>query len=152
MDASHERVETLSTPQQLADELKRCGQFDELRRALLNDFLASVAAPHTAMHGTDAQQPDKETLLARLESMLPSQLSTPAFKAAGRNHNAILLQTVEADGLLARTAEEVERGILGTLGTGSTAGASGTGLGSRIELALENVLRQSRGELVVEGA
>lgn len=118
------------TPQELADEWKRSGGLDQTRQAIITDFLASS---------------QKNTILTRLDTILPTILLRPSLKHRKekdkRKLHAEIMGLVESNySIIQGSAKEVERGI--TLG--GPAGERGRGIAEELGV----LLRGSRGEYV----
>ncbi|GAA5822684.1 hypothetical protein JCM3770_003367 [Rhodotorula araucariae] len=109
------------TPRQLADAWKKDGGFDRLRKQLLHDFLAS---------------PEKDALLADLDSLLPTLLATTT-SLARHPRQARLAETttlLEKRGQLSAPVVHLENRL-----------RSGKGVGRSVESELRRVMCEKKG-------
>ncbi|GAA5983215.1 hypothetical protein JCM11641_006853 [Rhodosporidiobolus odoratus] len=109
------------TPQHLAELWKKQGGFDLLRRELLNEFLAS---------------PERDALLTRLDTLLPTLLSsTPAVaRQARRDRSSYLTSELERRDALKEASDKLEVRLSGKKGAGK-----------RVERELRDIMRKEKG-------
>ncbi|KAL8280571.1 hypothetical protein RQP46_006894 [Phenoliferia psychrophenolica] len=124
---------TVATPQQLADQFRRSGAFDLLRKGLIDDFLKS---------------PDKAMLDARLDEIIPAALSRPSHKAPGskkERHQSVVADIEGRHTVLHRVVVEVERSLRAKEREKESKGQLG-----QLSSELDRQLRRSRGERIDE--
>uniref|UniRef100_A0A0K3CBN3 BY PROTMAP: gi/342319868/gb/EGU11813.1/ Proteophosphoglycan 5 [Rhodotorula glutinis ATCC 204091] n=1 Tax=Rhodotorula toruloides TaxID=5286 RepID=A0A0K3CBN3_RHOTO len=109
------------TPKQLAEQWKRQGGLDALRKQLLQDFLAS---------------PDRDQLLSSLDTLLPTLLSssTTLTRLPRKDRPAAVLRTLQQRSALREPVGKLEGEL-----------RSGKGKGKRVERELRRCLCEARG-------
>ncbi|GAA5848041.1 hypothetical protein JCM9279_007425 [Rhodotorula babjevae] len=114
------------TPRQLADAWKKQGGFDRLRKQLLVDFL---------------QSPDKDALVAELDSLLPTLLSTTPFLARTPRQTRVAetASLLDKRGALSAPVLRLENQL-----------QSGKGVGKTVERELKRAMCDAKGVPYVE--
>ncbi|KAJ8295056.1 Autophagy-related protein 11 [Rhodotorula toruloides] len=114
------------TPKQLAEQWKRQGGLDALRKQLLQDFLAS---------------PDRDQLLSSLDTLLPTVLSssTTLTRLPRKDRPSAVLRTLQQRVALREPVGKLEGEL-----------RSGKGKGKRVERELRRCLCEARGVPFVE--
>ncbi|BGP31875.1 hypothetical protein JCM10296v2_003653 [Rhodotorula toruloides] len=114
------------TPKQLAEQWKRQGGLDALRKQLLQDFLAS---------------PDRDQLLSSLDTLLPTLLSSSntLTRLPRKDRPAAVLRTLQQRSALREPVGKLEGEL-----------RSGKGKGKRVERELRRCLCEARGVPFIE--
>lgn len=143
--APHQQGEL--TPRQIADSWKKQGGFDRLRKQLLVDFLQSVrpsplCTPHT--YSADSEpltQPEKDALVAELDSLLPTLLSTtPSLARTPRQTRvAETASLLDKRGALNAPVLRLENRL-----------QSGKGVGKTVERELKRAMCEAKGLPYIE--